>query len=259
QAVAAARAGSQVAFVGRVGRDDEGDQVRQSLDTSGVDTGYLAVDDRLHTGRAMITVDQRGENIIVVVAGANGAVSTGQVSEAQKVISASRVVVSQLEIPFEAADAAMHRGAEAAAITVLNPSPARPLPDEILRAIDVLVLNSQELVVLGPTLGGPEAARQLLAQGVGAVVVTMGGDGALLVTESNTERIPAWPVEPVDTTGAGDAFVGNLAHALDDEQSLPDAIRFATAAAALSVQVRGAQPSSPTLQQTAAFLAKQAQ
>lgn len=225
QAVAAARAGGEVAFVGRVGDDDAGAELRAGLEREEVDVTHLRTDPEAPSGRALITVDARGENTIVVSPGANARVSPDDVEAAADLLREAEVVLVQHEIP-EAAVAAAAR--IAGGIVICNPAPARRL----VGGIDVLVPNQRELEALG---GDPEAL------GVGAVVVTLGAEGVLVVRGGRRERIPALEVDVVDTTGAGDAFCGGLAHALWAGAELFEAAGAAVVVAAEAVAHRGAR------------------
>lgn len=262
QAVAAARAGSAVEMVGRVGDDLYGRELLESLSSAGVVTRHVRTDAQQPTGLALIAVDEQGQNEIVVVPGANAALTPEDVDAAADAISASAIVLLQLEIPLPTVSRAVSLARQAGSTIVLNPSPARPLNPAFLECIDLLVLNAREVAQLsgvGPPIEPAEAARLLVDGGVGAVVVTLGAEGAVIVSSEGETDVPAFPVEPVDTTGAGDAFLGNLAHALESGGSLPEAARFASAAAAASVLRPGAQPSLPTLAQTQAILARDIQ
>lgn len=262
QAVAAARAGSAVEMVGRVGDDLYGRELLESLSSAGVVTRHVRTDAQQPTGLALIAVDEQGQNEIVVVPGANAALTPEDVDAAADAISASAIVLLQLEIPLPTVSRAVSLARQAGSTIVLNPSPARPLNPAFLECIDLLVLNAREVAQLsgvGPPIEPAEAARLLVDGGVEAVVVTLGAEGAVIVSSEGETDVPAFPVEPVDTTGAGDAFLGNLAHALESGGSLPEAARFASAAAAASVLRPGAQPSLPTLAQTQAILARDIQ
>lgn len=233
QAVAAARLGAEVAFVGRVGDDDAGRRLRDGLAAEGVDVAHVRVDPDAPTGMALIAVDRAGENTIVVSSGANARVSAADVEAARDVLAAATVTLVQHEVPEEAVAAAI---AAAGGTVVLNPAPARP----IVAAVDVLVPNRGELEAIAGSRGDPvELARSLDA--ARAVVVTLGGEGAAVVEGSRVERIPAPRVDVVDTTGAGDAFCGALAQALDSGSDLVEAARRAVGAAAESVTKPGAQ------------------
>jgi ribokinase len=258
QAVAAARAGGDVVFVGRVGDDENGGLLVHELKAAGVRTDLVTVDAANATGLALIAVDSDGENMIVVLPGANGAVSIMDVRSAQDFMAAGGYLLTQLEIPVPTATAAIEAAAATGVRVILNAAPAQPLGRDILKDVDVLVANEREIAMLSG-VGSPfdpvASAQMLLETGVKSVVLTLGVEGAIVVMPDQGEiEIPAFPVRPVDTTGAGDTFVGNLAYALDSGQSLADAARFASAAAALSVETVGAQPSMPFLSATEALL-----
>lgn len=257
QAVAAARAGSEVTFIGRVGDDDYGQRLLDSLRGAGVATDHVTIEATVPTGVALIEVDNHGENSIAVIPGANAHVSRDDVDRGRHVIETSGVLLLQLEIPLDTVRYAAQVAREAATLIVLNPAPAQALPPELLGLVDVLVPNQEEVARLsgfGWPLDAAAMSHLLLDTGARAVVVTRGTQGAVVVTRQEEVDIPAIPVQAVDTTGAGDAFVGNLAHALDSGQNLVEASRFAVAAAALSVQRAGAQASMPILAETEALL-----
>jgi ribokinase len=244
QAVAAARLGADVAFVGRVGADAAGRRLRADLEDEGVDVTGLRSDDGAPSGMALIGVDEGGENAIIVSPGANGRVGDEDVAAAGELLASAGVVLLQHEIPAAAVAAA---AAAAGGRLVLNPAPAR----ELAGRADVLVPNRGELERLAG--GGPpaEAAARL---GLPAVVVTLGAEGALVVEGSGTEEVGAPEVQVVDTTGAGDAFCGALADALDRGAELVEAVRFAVAAAALSVTGEGARGGLPSRAEVEAAL-----
>lgn len=246
QAVAAARLGGDVAMIGRVGDDDAGCQLRDALIAAGVDASFVTVSDR-PTGIALITVDDRGENAIVVSPGANDDLTGDVVGESGEVLAAARVCLLQLEIPDEAVAAATRL---AGGHVIVNPAPARDLPAEVLTATTVLVPNATELAYLS---GGDEAqdldgaAAQAQQLGFdGAVVVTLGAAGACVIDGRTATPVAAPTVEAVDTTAAGDAFCGALAAALADDAELVEAVRWAVAAGACATRRSGAQQSLPT-------------
>lgn len=251
QALAAARGGGDVAFLGAVGDDEFGRRVTALLADAGIDVSGLAVSDR-PTGTAHITVDATGDNSIVVVPGANGTV-TSLTDAHRAAIDAADLLMMQLELPLplvtEAARYARSRGVR----VVLTPAPAVALPAELLAAVDVLVPNEHEAALLAGVDDPVDAARSLAAGG-GDVVVTLGGRGALRVSGGAETAVPAFPVEAVDTTAAGDTFAGVLAVGLADGLDWPDALRRASAAAALSVQRPGASSSMPDRAEIDAFL-----
>lgn len=241
QAVAAARAGARTAFLGAVGRDDAGRRLRAVLDDDGIDAAGV-VDTDEPTGRAVILVDDGGENMIVVAPGANGAVTAPPSVDAA-------VVLAQLEIPVAAVDASFAAGRAGGAITVLNPAPATDLPARLLARCDVIVPNEHELELLG----GVDA---LLALGCGAVVVTRGSRGIDVHTGDRSFHQPAFVVEPVDTTGAGDACCGYIAARLAAGDALHDAVRWGAAAGALATTRPGAVPAQPTAADVIALMSR---
>lgn len=239
QAVAAARSGASVTFVGALGDDAAGRQLLEVLRLDGIDTGQTEIVSA-PTGRAAIVVDETGENSIVVVPGANALVAPTEIPVAS-------VVLCQLEIPHEVVGRVLRAAEAAMATTVLNPAPAVPLPAEVLARCDVIVPNEHEAELLG----GP---RSLLDAGCGAVVVTCGGDGVDVHTRDEVRHRDALPVTVVDTTGAGDAFCGSLAARIAAGDDLWEATAWAAAAGALATTVRGAVPAQPTTEQIQALL-----
>jgi ribokinase len=246
QAVAAARLGRGVAMVGCVGDDEAGRDLLASLEADAVDTSHVRVVDGVPSGAAFITVDEDAENQIVVSPGANARLSSEDVAAAGATLRAAPVTLLQLEIPLEAVAAAV---AAAGGTVVLNPAPVQDLPAELLGEVDVLVPNRVELAQLAgaPVPGTVEEAAGLAGRlPAGAVVVTLGADGALVVERSRACHVLAVPVRPVDTTAAGDAFCGGLADALAGGADLRDAARWAVRVAAAACTRQGAQASLPT-------------
>ena len=237
QAVAAARLGSEVAMVGRVGADAQGAWLREGLWTERVDVEHVREDRVAPTGVAMIAVDARGENTIVVSPGANARVDARDVAAASDVVRGAEVVLVQHEVPAAAVAAAI---ATAGGTVVLNPAPARGLA----APVDVLVPNRGELETLAGGRGDPVTlARSITA--ARAVVVTLGEEGAVVVEGDRAERVRAPHVEAVDTTGAGDAFCGALAEAMAGGATVVEAARWAVRVAAVSVTRPGAQGGLP--------------
>ena len=237
QAVAAARLGAEVGLVGRVGDDAAGRRLSDGLAAEGVDVAHVVVDPSAPTGVALIAVDRIGENMIVVSPGANARVSAADVEAAGDLLGGAGVMLVQHEVPEDAVAAAV---AGAGGIVVLNPAPARP----VVAAVDVLVPNRGELEALAGRRGDPVE----LARGLGVarvVVVTLGSDGAVVVEGDRVTPIAVPTIEAVDTTGAGDAFCGALAQALDAGADLVEAARWAVRAAAVSVTKPGAQGGLP--------------
>lgn len=248
QAVAAARLGARTALLARVGDDAHGRLLLDAQRSAGVDPAGVLVGGA-PTGVALITVDPSGDNSIVVSPGANGRLTPGDVRAAAALVGSARVVSAQLEVPLETVVETV-RHLAAGSRFVLNPSPPRPLPPQLLEACDPLIVNEHEAKVI---LGGADAgagpedwARALLARGPRSVVVTLGGEGALVASAEGTARVPSVKVDAVDTTGAGDAFTAALAWRLGAGASLKDAAAYAARVGAAAVTKRGAQESYPT-------------
>lgn len=250
QAVAAARLGSPVTMVGRVGDDTFGRSLLSGLRDNGVDTSHVGVEAGCASGVALIIVDDSGQNTIVVAPGANMRLARSHVSVARSALEQAAVVLLQLESPIETVAHAA-RTAHAAGVTViLNPAPAQPVPDDLMRNVDVLIPNESETELMtGLTIREvsdcPRPARLLLDRGVGAVVLTLGERGAFLAKPGTSTHVPAFEVTAVDTTAAGDAFVAGLAVALSEKRPLTEAVQWANAAGALAATKLGAQPSLP--------------
>jgi ribokinase len=261
QAVAAARLGAQVTMIGCVGDDAFGRLYRENLRSQAVDATYVRTNANLPTGMASIFVSDAGDNCIVVAPGANAAVTPEDICAAADVIRRADIVVSQLETPVEAAMEAFRIARAAGVRTLLNPAPALPLPDELLLLTDICVPNETELLLLSGGLatdiGVEPAARALQKRGPQAVVVTLGAAGAMVLSQT-IERVPGLRVDAVDPTGAGDVFIGALTVSLAAGRALKEAVRWANAAAALSVTRPGAQSAAPSRAEVDALLAESA-
>lgn len=260
QAVGAARAGGQVTFIARVGQDMFGDKAVAGFVADAINVEYLVRDPSNPSGVALIFVGGNGENSIAVASGANAKLTPGDIRKAKAAFKGAQVLVLQLETPLNTVEAAAELAAAAGVRTILNPAPARALPDKLLRRVYLLTPNESEAELLTGIKVTDEAsagtaAQALLDRGARNVIVTLGARGALVASDGSKVLVPPHKVKAVDTTAAGDVFSGALAVAIAEGKSLLDAARFATAAAAISVTRMGAQASVPTRREIETLLA----
>lgn len=246
QAVAAARLGAEVTFIARLGRDDFGQKALSTYQAEGINTEFITLDEVSPSGVALIMVSKKGENIIAVAPGANSRLSASNVQAAESAFQAADTLLLQLEIPLQAVQAAIELARKNHVRVILNPAPARPLPEQMLRSVDFLTPNESELSIL--------AKEPSELKGLKALILTLGARGAMVKTEGSETLVPGYRVTPIDTVAAGDAFNAALAVALTNGRNLLDAIRFANAAGALTVTRVGAQPSLPTIEELHLFL-----
>jgi ribokinase len=250
QAVAAARLGARTAMIGCVGDDAFGRQLRAGLEADGIDCRALRTLSGQSSGVALIVVEESGRNGIVVVPGANGQLAPEDVDRHPAILAGTRVVALQLEIPLATVEHAARAARAQGKIVVLNPAPAQGLPPDLIACADFLVPNEVEAAMLtgvavDSVQGAIAAARRLRAQGARNVIITLGERGAVVATATGEQHYLASRVEAVDTTGAGDAFIGGFCAALAKGRTVAEAVAFAQAAAAISVTRHGAQTSMP--------------
>jgi len=266
QAVAAARSGAQVWFIGRVGRDAFGMEALTNLKENGVNIDHVIQDDQDPTGVASITVDEAGENTIVVASGANANLSPDDINRAEAVIAGANVVLLQLEIPLETVAAAIRIAAKHGVQVILNPAPAQKIETELYGKISLLTPNEVEAEMLtGINIHQladerlDQAAERMLATGAARVIITLGRKGVYYRDHDKQLRLRAYEVHAVDTTGAGDVFNGALAAFYTHEYPMEQALSLASAAAAISVTRIGAQNSAPLRAEIDEFLKKHQQ
>lgn len=259
QAVAAARLGAEVTFVARLGKDSFGQSSAAAYREEGINTDFIVWDAASPSGVALIIVNQNGENIIAVAPGANGQLSSADVKASECVIRTADSVLLQLEVPLEAVQTAIDLARKYHVRVILNPAPVSHLPNEILRGVDFLTPNEIELSILTgnqSSQGISTVKKFFLHNKLKALIVTMGAQGALVLTDETEYLVPGFSVKAVDTVAAGDAFNGALAVALSQGNSLFDAVRYANAVGAISVTHAGAQPSLPTADEVEFFLGR---
>jgi ribokinase len=249
QAVAAARLGGSITFIAKVGNDIFGQQAIKQYEKEGIGTKHIVTDAANPSGIALITVDAKGENCIVVASGANAHLQPQDIPDQQ--IKEASMILTQLEIPPETVEHVAKKAAEYKVPLILNPAPARPLSAELLANTHILTPNQKEAEMLTgiPVVDKDSAlaaAKALAAKGVNIVIITLGSSGALLLQNDQSEHVPSPQVTAIDTTAAGDVFCGALAVALSEKTPLNTAVKFACSAAALSVTKMGAQTSAPT-------------
>lgn len=257
QAVAASRMGGEVSMVGRVGMDDFGTALLHELVDNQIKTAHVIKDATAPTGIAMITVAPDGENMIVVASGANAKVSGEDVIDAHSLMGEMDVMLTQLECPLETITTAIELAEVNDLPVILNPAPAQPLSKDLLSKVDYLTPNQTELALLTGEEDLEEGVEKLRTWGVQNIVITLGREGARVISKDIDLHLPAFEVTAVDTTAAGDAFNGALAVAIAEGEPLLKAVRYGMAAGALAATKRGAQPSLPTREEVEDFLSEQ--
>jgi len=262
QAVAAARAGSEVLFIGKIGGDEFGDEMISQLSKDGITTDFIIRDEHDHSGVAFILIDENGENMISVAPGANATLSKEEIDKHAEIIKNASSLVVQMEIPIETIIEVFDIATKGIATKILNPAPLKPVPPKLLKKIDIIVPNEGELFRLHSLLGFItykdnselslskkilKACEDISTFGVEYIITTLGSKGSMLYNHSSKEmkEIPAFKVDAVDTVGAGDCFNGVLASYLTNDSSIIDAVKAATSAASIAVTRKGAQNSMP--------------
>ncbi len=260
QAVAAAKLGAEVYFIAKLGDDVFAEQSLNNFKKEGVNTKYVMQTEEAPSGVALITVDDAGNNVIVVAPGANQMLSPEDIRKAESDIASSGALVAQLEIPLETVEFAARLANNCGVLFILDPAPAHTLSPELLKMVDVLTPNETEAQILtGIEVttkrdSARTAAKKLLEYGVKSVILTMGANGFLLANDDRMESVPAVKVDAIDATAAGDAFTGSLAVGLAQGGELFDAALFANQVAALSVTKMGAQSSMPAREEVESFM-----
>jgi ribokinase len=250
QAVAASRLGAQVSMVGRVGTDHFAAQLIENLQKNQVNTTHIICTPQLNSGVALIMVDQDGQNTIMVVPGANMLLSPDDVHNAGEIITSADILLLQLESPIETVIEAARMAHEHKVKVILNPAPVMPVPASLWPYIDILIPNEHEAQILAGMVNIPQVdpsrvIDRLTKLGPGIIILTLGSKGALMNYAGESETVPAFVVEPIDTTAAGDAFIGGFSVAIAEGLHLKDAVRWANACGALATTKMGAQPSLP--------------
>ena len=264
QAVATARLGGKVAMIGSVGGDDFGRRQQEGLQQDGIDLSFLTVDESCATGIAMITIDESGQNSIIISPEANGRVSAAQVEKAKAGITQADMLLCQLETPIESVTRAIEIAHEHGVAVVLNPAPAAALESSLLEKVTYFIVNETEAefytgVEVEDLDSAKNAALKLQQSGIQSVLVTLGEKGVVVAHGGEFFHENALSVQTVDTTAAGDTFVGAFSVALTERRSIEEAVIFATHAAALTVTRLGAQSSIPTRDEVDNFLKAQQQ
>jgi ribokinase len=256
QAVAAKRSGADVYMIAKVGSDENGIILAEALEKDDINVKYVFKDDKEPTGMAIINVDDNGDNSIIVVSGANMAITSSEISSSEKAIVGSDVVITQLETPMDMSIDAFKLAKKHNKLTILNPAPAREIDEELLKYTDIIIPNETEAALLTKIEvkdleSGKLAAEEFFKKGVNCVIITLGERGAAVITKENSEIVPAYKVEAVDTTAAGDSFIGALSSTIDAKnrsfEDIKAAVIFGNKVSSIAVQRKGAQPSIPYL------------
>lgn len=259
QAVAIARIGGDVTFIAKVGTDDYGEQALRNFKKDGINTSFVFQDDNTPSGVALIFVDENGENMLVPVPGANGRLLPVDIEKARIAIESADIMVLQLEVPLQTVEYAITIAYEKGIPIVLNPAPGRKLESQLIEKVNYITPNETEAETLTgikvvDDSSAKKAGMELLKLGTKTVIITLGKKGSMLIDANHSELIPAFVVDAVDATAAGDAFTGGFAYAVACGKDIREAIKFGNAVAGITVTRMGAQPSMPTKNELEEFL-----
>lgn len=258
QALAARRSGADVCMISKIGKDDNGYFLVNQLKKDNINTECVFIEDLEPTGMAMIMVNEGGNNSIIVVSGANMTINYNDISKAEEFIKNSDIIISQFETPEDMTIEAFKIAKKYGKITLLNPAPAKNISEELLNLVDIIVPNETEAyeltgVQVNDLSTAKIAAEQFLDKGIEWVIITLGAKGAVVVSKEKAVVVPAYKVQAIDTTAAGDSFIGGLSSKLNvnriNFESIVDAVCFGNKVSSIAVQRKGAQPSIPYLKE----------
>lgn len=259
QAVAAARLGNKVYMMGKVGKDEFGKSICDSLSKDNINIDFVLIDTKKPTGTAYIMVDDAGNNSIIVDSGANMTITNDELEKASEIFQSSKIIIAQFETPIEIVLSAFKKAKKFGILTILNPAPAMKIPDELLLYTDIIIPNETEAEILtgvkmDSTKGAKEAGDKFLNKGCKFAVITLGSKGAIVVSKDEYKIIPAYKVNAIDTTAAGDSFIGAFATKLLEFvdvnfDSIVEAVKFGNLVSSIVVQKHGAQPSLPYMEE----------
>lgn len=256
QAIAAKRLGAIVYMIAKVGNDSNGQILKQKLIKNDINTEYVFVDEEKPTGTAVILVDNKANNSIIVAPAANMNINLHEIDKSQEAIKNCEILIAQFETPIETTLRAFKKAKQLSKITILNPAPAKEISEELLKYCDVIVPNETEAqyltgIEIKDLTSAKQAAGKFLEKGVKYVIITLGANGAALISKDKAEIVPAYKVNAVDTTAAGDTFIGGFSAKLDikkfDFESVKQAVKFGNKCSSIAVKREGAQPSIPYL------------
>lgn len=259
QAIAAARLGADVSFIGKLGNDDSGKILFDIIKNENIDVEHILIDENKPSGKAIIFVSKKGDNSIVVIPGSNMSITSAEIENCSDIIKSSDIIISQFEVPIDCIISAFKIAREKGALTVLNPAPARDIPDELLKLVDIIIPNETEAsnltgIEVKDEASAKKASEYFLGKGIKYVIITLGEKGAALCSRSSYHFIPSYKVKAIDSTAAGDAFIGALCSKLCKQSDididiLKESIDFANYVSSKVVQREGAVPSLPHLQE----------